>query len=89
MSYTGLGQDGELVIYGCMTGQAPVWNWQSWVFKNIKVVQTGPVFPQWWLLPPIGVWIQSAKVDVISEQESIDPNDRSSDQIDPWQKTGR
>ena len=26
-----------LVIYGCMSGKAPAWPWQHWVFKQMKV----------------------------------------------------
>ncbi len=32
-----LGEGGQLVIYGCMTGKAPAWPWQAWVFRDLKV----------------------------------------------------
>ena len=25
------------MIYGCMSGKAPAWPWQSWVFKDLHV----------------------------------------------------
>lgn len=25
------------MVYGNMSGKSPVWPWQSWVFKNLKV----------------------------------------------------
>lgn len=30
-------QGGQLVIYGCMSGKAPTWPWQQWVFRNLEV----------------------------------------------------
>jgi hypothetical protein len=26
-----------VVIYGCMSGKAPTWPWQAWVFRDLKV----------------------------------------------------
>ena len=30
-------QDGELVVYGCASGRAPNFAWQSWVFEGLRV----------------------------------------------------
>lgn len=30
-------EGGQLVVYGCMSGKSPQWNWHSWVFQNIQV----------------------------------------------------
>jgi trans-2-enoyl-CoA reductase len=27
----------QVVIYGCMSGKAPAWPWQAWVFRDLKV----------------------------------------------------
>ncbi|KAJ9530445.1 hypothetical protein QJQ45_012422 [Haematococcus lacustris] len=32
-----LGPEGTLVVYGCMSGRAPTWPWQAWVFNGLKV----------------------------------------------------
>jgi hypothetical protein len=32
-----LEQGGQLVVYGCLSGKAPSWPWQAWVFKGLKV----------------------------------------------------
>lgn len=32
-------QGGEMVCYGCMTGKAPAWPWQAWVFRELKVIK--------------------------------------------------
>lgn len=33
-----LAEGGQVVFYGCMSGQAPSWPWTSWVFRDLKVV---------------------------------------------------
>lgn len=30
-------QGGEVVVYGCLSGKAPDFPWQAWVFRNLKV----------------------------------------------------
>ena len=30
-------QGGSMVIYGCMSGKAPPFRWDSWVFREIEV----------------------------------------------------
>lgn len=32
-----LGDAGELIVYGCMSGKSPQWTWHNWVFKGLKV----------------------------------------------------
>ncbi|KAK9829388.1 hypothetical protein WJX72_005534 [[Myrmecia] bisecta] len=32
-----LAEGGQLVIYGSMSGKAPAWPWQSWVFRDLQV----------------------------------------------------
>ncbi|GLC55887.1 hypothetical protein PLESTB_001040200 [Pleodorina starrii] len=32
-----LGEGGELVVYGCMSGRSPSWPWQAWVFRDIRL----------------------------------------------------
>jgi len=32
-----LDDSGQLVIYGCMSGKAPSWPWNQWVFKQMQV----------------------------------------------------
>ena len=28
---------GQLVVYGCISGTSPQWNWRSWVFQGLRV----------------------------------------------------
>ena len=35
-------QSGSMVIYGCMSGKAPPFRWDSWVFREVQV-WTGPL----------------------------------------------
>eukprot|EP00878_Enallax_costatus_P036200 GHUV01040572.1.p2 GENE.GHUV01040572.1~~GHUV01040572.1.p2 ORF type:complete len:109 (-),score=48.88 GHUV01040572.1:444-770(-) len=30
-------QGGRLIVYGCMSGKAPAWPWQAWVFRGLQV----------------------------------------------------
>jgi hypothetical protein len=30
-------QGSKLVVYGCLSGKAPTWPWQAWVFKGLQV----------------------------------------------------
>eukprot|EP00879_Flechtneria_rotunda_P012796 GHRR01013360.1.p1 GENE.GHRR01013360.1~~GHRR01013360.1.p1 ORF type:complete len:273 (+),score=134.77 GHRR01013360.1:1434-2252(+) len=32
-----LEQNGRLVVYGCLSGRAPIWPWQTWVFRGLQV----------------------------------------------------
>ena len=32
-----LAEGAQMVIYGCMTGRSPNWNWKSWVFNGLRV----------------------------------------------------
>lgn len=32
-----LSEGSQLVVYGCMSGNSPQWNWRTWVFQSIKV----------------------------------------------------
>jgi trans-2-enoyl-CoA reductase len=29
-------QGGRLVVYGCLSGKAPVWPWTQWVFRCVR-----------------------------------------------------
>ncbi|KAL4518427.1 hypothetical protein Ndes2437A_g04709 [Nannochloris sp. 'desiccata'] len=28
---------GQMVVYGCISGASPTWNWRSWVFQGLRV----------------------------------------------------
>eukprot|EP00882_Tetradesmus_deserticola_P029037 GHRQ01032425.1.p2 GENE.GHRQ01032425.1~~GHRQ01032425.1.p2 ORF type:complete len:107 (-),score=34.74 GHRQ01032425.1:4-324(-) len=30
-------QGSKLVVFGCLSGKAPTWPWQAWVFKGLQV----------------------------------------------------
>lgn len=30
-------QGSKLVVYGCLSGKAPSWPWQAWVFRGLQV----------------------------------------------------
>eukprot|EP00882_Tetradesmus_deserticola_P024892 GHRQ01027243.1.p2 GENE.GHRQ01027243.1~~GHRQ01027243.1.p2 ORF type:complete len:112 (-),score=39.25 GHRQ01027243.1:63-398(-) len=30
-------QGSKLVVFGCLSGKAPMWPWQAWVFKGLQV----------------------------------------------------
>lgn len=32
-----LADNGQLIIYGCLSGKSPQWNWKTWVFNNLRV----------------------------------------------------
>jgi trans-2-enoyl-CoA reductase len=32
-----LAEGGQLIIYGCMSGRSPSWNWKLWVFNGLRV----------------------------------------------------
>jgi hypothetical protein len=37
-------QGGQMVVYGAMSGKAPAWPWQSWVFKELQVLSPSASF---------------------------------------------